>query len=70
MKIRMLKDWNWHKANSVVEVFDPLARDWINNGVAEEFGEPRSVQVERAVEHSQEVEQAVVSEKRRMPRRG
>lgn len=69
MKIRLLKDWNWHKAGDVTDVFDPLANDWILNGVAEPFVETRAVQVERATSAEPQVESAMISEKRRMPKR-
>lgn len=69
MKVRLLKDWSWNKAGDVVDVFDPLADDWIRNGVAELFTESRSVAVERAVEPDDPVERAVITERRRAPKR-
>lgn len=69
MKLRMLKDWNWQKAGSIAEVFDPLGEDWIQNGVAELFVEPREVVVERATADDPQAERAIMSEKRRIPKR-
>lgn len=48
MKVRLLKDWSYHKAGDVAEVFDPTAKSWISSGIAERADEPRSVVVERA----------------------
>jgi hypothetical protein len=49
MKIRMLADWSWHKKGEVVDIFDPTARGWISDGLAElVVEESRSVVVEQA----------------------
>ena len=49
MKIRMLADWSWHTKGDVVEIFDPTARGWISDGLAElVIEESRSVVVEQA----------------------
>ena len=48
-KIRMLKDWQWHKAGDVVDIFDATAKAWISDGIAVKVEEEsRSVQVEQA----------------------
>ena len=52
MKIRMLADWSWHKKGEIVEIFDPTARSWISDGLAElVVEESRSVVVEQATMH-------------------
>lgn len=49
MKIRMLKDWQWHKAGDVIEMWEGVAKQWILDGIAARVTEEsRSVQVERA----------------------
>ncbi len=48
MKVRLLKDWSFHKAGEVAEVFDPTARNWIHSGIAEPFTDSRSLPVERS----------------------
>jgi len=68
MKVRLLKDWNFYKAGQVADVFDPLAKNWIQSGLAEETSESRSVAVERAEAFDDGVERAVVTEKRRKPK--
>ena len=69
MKLRMLRDWNWQKAGSIADVFDPLGEDWIRNGVAELFVESRAIEVEQAIADEPQAERAVMSEKRRIPKR-
>lgn len=49
MKVRLLKEWNYHKQGEVVEAFEPTAKNWILNGIAEPVAESRSV-VEQAVQ--------------------
>lgn len=66
MKIRLLKEWNFYKAGQVTDVFDPLAKSLIQEGIAEI--ESRAVVVERAEESPEGVERAVVTEKRRKPK--
>lgn len=52
MKIRMLADWSWHRKGEIVEIFDPTARGWISDGLAEPVTEEtRSVVVEQATMH-------------------
>ena len=52
MKIKMLADWSWHKQGEVVDIFDPTARGWISDGLAELVTEEsRSVVVEQATMH-------------------
>jgi len=65
MKIKMLRDWSWYKAGQVADVFEPLAQNWIGEGVAAPALEERSVAVDRADEDTSRVERAVVTEKRR-----
>lgn len=61
MKVRLLRDWSYHKQGEVAEVFEPTARNWISNGIAEACTESRSIEVEDAVAHPVEaVERAVV----------
>lgn len=66
MKVRLLKDWGFNKAGDVVEVFDPTGQNWILNGIATE---DRSVPVEQSIAGEESVERAVITEKRRMPKR-
>lgn len=64
MKVRLLRDWSYHKRGEVAEVFEPTARNWLLNGIAEACAESRSIDVEDAVEHPVEsVERAVVGRK-------
>ena len=66
MKVRLLKDWSYHKRGEVAEVFEPTARNWLLNGIAEECGESRSIDIEQAVEQpAGAVERAVVGRKPR-----
>lgn len=69
MKVRLKKDWNWYKAGDVADVFDPLAKNWIQSGIAEPIPEDRSIETERAVADEDGVERAVVTERRRPARR-
>jgi ribosomal protein L9 len=48
MKVRLLKDWNFHKTGDVVDVFEPIARNWLATGIAESPPERRDLEVERA----------------------
>jgi hypothetical protein len=50
MKVRLLKDWSFHKTGEVAEVFEPTARNWINSGIAERFVDVRSLPVERTMD--------------------
>ena len=50
MKVRLLKDWSFHKEGEIAEVFEPTARNWILNGIASELIDSRSVLVEQAVD--------------------
>jgi hypothetical protein len=66
MRVRLLRDWSYHKRGEVAEVFEPTARNWLLNGIAEEFAESRSIDVEQAVDQTAEaVERAVVGRKPR-----
>lgn len=53
MKVRLIKDWSFHKSGDIAEVFDPTARNWILNGIAEELVDRRSVSVERVTDEQQ-----------------
>ena len=66
MKIRLLKNWSWYKAGEVADVFEPLAKNWLQEGVAEPVREERSIVVDRAEADNSRVERAVVTEKRRV----
>lgn len=63
LRVRMLKDWSFHKAGDVVEVFDPTGRNWILNGIAEEPRNERSLSVEEAVSDAEGVERAVIGKR-------
>lgn len=64
MRIRLLKDWSFHKAGDTADVFEPVAKDWIQGGIAERAGESRGITVEDAVSKQPEpVERAVVGRK-------
>lgn len=65
MKIQMTKDWSWYKAGQVVDIYDPLAKNWLHEGVAVPATEERSIDVERADAVEGRVERAVVTEKRK-----
>lgn len=69
MKVRLLQNWNWYKAGDVADVWEPLAKNWIQSGVAEAHSESRQLEVEMAVEASGQVERAVVTERRKLPPR-
>jgi len=60
MKVRLLKDWGFNKAGDTVEVFEPTAKNWLLNGIAEEPQEVRSVEVveQATAPHGQAVERA------------
>lgn len=49
IKVRLLRDWNYQKQGEVVAVYEPTARNWIFNGIAEEVVDSREVPVERAI---------------------
>lgn len=68
MKVRMLKDWSWHKAGDVVEVFDPTARNWVVVGIAEDADNPREAPTERAVV-VESSESAMISPKKSTPKK-
>jgi hypothetical protein len=59
-KVKMLKDWGWNKAGDVVEIFSPMARQWVFDGIAEYVKADRSDQpvVEAAVAPTASVENA------------
>jgi len=61
MKVRLLKDWSFHKSGDIVDVFDPTARSWLASQIAEEVIDKRSLEpVEQAVaKPSDEIERAV-----------
>jgi hypothetical protein len=60
MKVRLLKDWNFHKTGDVVDVFEPTGKNWIATGIADPVVERRDVQVETTDGPSPEqVERAV-----------
>lgn len=69
MKVRMNQDWNFYKAGEIAEVFEPLARNWIQSGVASAIVDPRSLETERADADDQRVERAVVTERRKAARK-
>jgi len=64
-KVRMLKDWGWNKADDVVEVFAPMARQWVFDGIAEYVKVDRSddTPVEAAVAPTANVENAAEQHK-------
>lgn len=62
MKVRLLRNWNYHKTGDVVDIFEPTARNWVNNGIAE-VPESRQEVVEQAVASYEAAERAVVSRK-------
>lgn len=64
----MLKDWSWHKAGDVADVFEPLGRNWLNSGIAEAFSDAKAVPAERAVAESH-AESAMVSPRKSQPRK-
>jgi hypothetical protein len=66
MKVRLLRDWSYHKQGEVAEVFEPTARNWLINGIAEAVSESRSLDIEDAVEKpAQAVERAVLDRKQK-----
>lgn len=65
MKVRLLKDWSYHKAGDVVEVFEPAGRNWILNGIAVPHAESRSIVVEQAVGSDRGVERAKQTHQKR-----
>lgn len=48
MKVRMNKDWSFHKSGDVVDCFEPMAKNWIATGIADPVSEVerRDVEVE------------------------
>lgn len=65
VKVRLLQDWQWGKKGDVIEVFQPVARQWVFDGVAEYVKDERSTPavVEEAVAPSGEVESAAIHQK-------
>jgi hypothetical protein len=63
MKVRLAKDWSFHKAGDVADVYEPMAKNWIASGIAEPISpepERRDLPVERADEPvDDQVERAV-----------
>lgn len=60
MKVRLIKDWSFHKSGDIAEVFEPTAMNWIQNGIAEPLADSRSVQVDTTVDaHQASSEKAV-----------
>lgn len=53
MKIRLIKDWSFHKSGEIAEVFEPTARNWISSGIAVEVIDSRSLPVDQAVDSQQ-----------------
>lgn len=65
MKVKLLKDWSFHKAGDVVEVFEPTARNWIVTGIAESVSESRSLPtIEDATDGTPTENASLVSRKR------
>ena len=50
MKVRLLKDWSFHKTGEIAEVFEPTAVNWMQNGIAEAVVDSRSLNVETAAD--------------------
>jgi hypothetical protein len=50
MKVQLKKDWNFHKAGDVVDVFEPTGKNWIASGIADPVieVERRDIEVEAA----------------------
>ena len=68
MKVRLLRDWSFYRAGETHEVFEPTARNWIHNGIAEDASvERRDFQVERAVDGEQESAEKAVRKPTRKP---
>lgn len=67
MKVRLLKDWSYHKSGDTVEVFEPTARNWLLNGIAEPAVEGRSLAIEDAASHQPETAERAVVGRRRKP---
>ncbi len=67
MKVRLLKDWSFHKKGDTVEVFEPMGRNWIFTGIAEEPSEARSLDVEDTVSRQPETAERAVMGRRRKP---
>jgi hypothetical protein len=60
MKVRLLKDWSFHKAGEIAEIFEPTARNWIFNGIAESIVDVRSMPVEQTVDAQQDLSEKAV----------
>jgi hypothetical protein len=60
MKVRLLKDWSFHKTGEIAEVFEPTARNWIYNGIAENVVDVRSLPVEQTVDAQQDLSEKAV----------
>ena len=67
MKVRMIKDWSFHKAGDIVDVFEPTAKNWLATGIADPAIEherrdlpvetadaPQDAKIERAVRRHQQ----------------
>jgi hypothetical protein len=67
MKVRLLKDWSFHKKGDTVEVFEPTGLNWLLNGIAEEPVEARSLDVEEAVSRQPEAAERAMQGRRRKP---
>jgi hypothetical protein len=66
MKVRLLKDWSYHKTGDTVDVWEATGRNWILNGIAEPPPpDRRSVDVE----DTRSSEPADVERAERRPRR-
>lgn len=60
MKVRLLKDWSFHKTGEIAEVFEPTARNWINSGIAENVVDVRSLPVEQTIDAKQDLSEKAV----------
>lgn len=73
MEVRMLRDWSYHKQGEVVEVWEPTARNWMLNGIAEEVRQPapevRDADPEPVVETAEAPESEDVERADRRPKR-
>lgn len=65
----MLKDWSWHKAGDMPEVFEPTAKNWIATGIAEPAADIRTATADRAVASDERAESAVMTFKRNVTRK-
>lgn len=68
IQVRLLKDWNFQKKGDIASVYEPTARNWIFNGIAEEVVDSRDMPVERAVATEEfGVERAVRKQMQKKP---